>query len=465
MRGVFAIIGSVAVLAGSPAVASSPFAGYWDGAIKLPGMSLAIHVHLAQVDDGAWQGSIDIPMQGATGLALSDITTDGDSISFVLAEVPGNPTFSGTLDGDRIAGPFTQSGKEFEFELTRGTSERPRRPQDPKPPFPYSSEDVIFKNGDVTLAGTLTIPAGDGPFPAVVLLTGSGPQNRDEELFNHRPFHVIADHLARSGVAVLRTDDRGVGGSTGDIMQSTTSDFADDALTAVRFLRGRETIAPDRIGLLGHSEGGLSAPLAASRSRDVAFLVLLAAPGVPTPELLALQVERITRATGEPPERVQEHVALNKQLTAAAMRGDSDAARELIRRQNELMPPESRPTGGDLERMVQANIDQLFTPWFQSFLQLDPRQALRKVTVPVLALNGTLDLQVVATQNLPAVAAALAQAGNRDVTVHSLPGLNHLFQHATTGTMTEYGGIDETIAPEVLATISEWIVTRFGAEE
>ena len=467
MRGAVAFVCAVALLVPGAVADASSFAGYWDGTIELPGTRLDIRVHLIEGEDGAWSGTIDIPMQGAKGLPLSNIAVAGDSITFVLAGVPGNPTFTGALVGDRIAGPFTQSGQTFAFEIARGTEEAPRRPQDPVPPFPYASEDVTYENGDVTLAGTLTIPGGDGPFPAVVLLSGSGPQNRDEEIFDHRPFFVIADYLARGGIAVLRSDDRGVGGSTGSLAESTTAVFAADALAAVAFLRGRDRIAPDRIGLLGHSEGALAAPMAAAESRDVAFLVLLAPPGVPTPDLLALQAEKLYRAEGESEESIKEHVEINRLLTAATMRdGERDAARAeieaLIRRQVDLMPPESRPAGDALEHMVRANVDQLFSPWFQYFLRIDPRVALGKVTVPVLALCGTLDLQVVDTQNLPAIEAALAEAGNRDVTTRSLPGLNHLLQHATTGTVSEYGEIDETIAPEVLELIYEWIADRFG---
>jgi pimeloyl-ACP methyl ester carboxylesterase len=457
------------LLAGSilPAQADeTAFAGYWDGSIALPGTSLGVRVHLLRDEGGAWSGTIDIPMQGAKDLPLSGIVARGDSIVFAIAGVPGNPTFTGKLEGDRIAGPFSQSGQTFEFELTRGTEEEAKRPQDPVPPFPYASEEVTFTNGDVTLAGTLTIPDGEAPFPAVVLLTGSGPQNRDEEVFDHRPFLVIADYLSRRGIAVLRYDDRGVGGSSGSISQSTIADFAGDALAAVELLRDDERIAPDRVGLLGHSEGALTAPLAATESDHVAFLVLLAAPGVPMSDLLALQAESIARADGASEETVKEVGALNRELTSVLSgHMDPDSARARIRdvilRQNDLMPPESRPTGEVLERMIQSNIDNFSTPWFQFFIGYDPRVALRKVTVPVLVLNGTLDLQVVESQNLPAVKAALAEAGNTHVTALAMPDLNHMFQHAKTGSVSEYATIDETIAPEVLETIYGWIAERF----
>jgi pimeloyl-ACP methyl ester carboxylesterase len=459
------------MLAGSSlpvAADESAFAGYWDGSIALPGTALGIRVQFGH-EDGAWTGSIDIPMQGARGLPLDDIVVSGDSITFAIAGVPGNPTFNGVLDGETIAGSFLQSGQTFSFELTRGTEEASKRPQDPEPPFPYSSEDLTFRHDNVTLAGTLTIPEGEGPFPAVVLLTGSGPQNRDEEIFDHRPFHVIADYLSRRGIAVLRYDDRGVGGSTGSITQSTIADFAQDALASVSLLDRDARVDDDRIGLLGHSEGALVAPMAVTQSEAIAFIVLLAGPGVPSAELLALQSEHVARAEGRDEETVKKIGALNRELTAlltsdAGADSMSAGIRDNITRQIELSPPGERPSGDVLERLIQGNIRQLSTPWYRDFIRFDPRVYLRQVTVPVLALNGALDTQVIHTQNLPAIEAALAEAGNTDVTTRSMPGLNHMFQHATTGGIGEYAEIDETISPEVLEIIYTWIAERFVAE-
>ena len=281
-----ALFGSAVVAPGSATSAASSaaaFAGPWHGKVTLPGSDLEIRVHLTPPAEagGDWTGSIDIPQQGASGLPLGGITVAGDSISFAIAGVPGEPTFHGKRDGDTIEGDFSQHGMTFSFLLERGAGEKAERPQDPKPPFPYRAEEVTFANGDIILAGTLTLPEGEGPFPAVVLLTGSGSENRNEEVFDHRPFLVIADHLSRHGIAVLRYDDRGVGGSSQGPQGATTADFAQDALAAVAFLRERPEIVPDRIGLLGHSEGALIATIAASRSSDVAFLVFLGGPGVP----------------------------------------------------------------------------------------------------------------------------------------------------------------------------------------
>lgn len=456
----------LAALAGWAAAAGNGVEGFWDGSIKIPGVVLGIRVHLVHGDDGAWSGTIDIPMQGAKDLPLSNISVRGDSVTFSIAGVSGSPTFNGVRNGDKIAGSFSQSGQSFDFGLTRGTAEAPKRPQDPEPPFPYSSEDTTFTNGDITLSGTLTVPEGDGPFPAVVLLSGSGPQNRNEEVFGHRPFLVIADYLSRRGVAVLRYDDRGVGGSTGSTSQSTTADFAGDALAAVELLRADKRIAPDRVGLLGHSEGALVAPLAASESKDVAFIILLAAPAVPIPDLLAEQAERIARAEGASEETVAKTVELNRELTTLLTSDASEdsiraGVRRVVMKQLELSTAGERPSGEVVEKMIQANIRSVLSPWFQYFIHTDPRVALRKVTVPVLAIYGSLDTQVSDTQNVPALEAALAESGNDDVTVGSMPGLNHMFQHATSGDVTEYSEIDETISPEVLEIIDQWIAERF----
>lgn len=445
------------------ALAEESFVGDWHGEIRLPGMALGIQVHLNYAED--WTGEIDIPAQQARAVPLGEISVQNERILFKMPGIPGDPSFDGTRKGDAIAGTYTQSGQSFEFSLTRGAAEL-RRPQDPVPPFPYKSEEVRFSNQDVTLAGTLTLPKGEGPFPGLVLLTGSGPQNRDEEIFNHRPFWVIADHLSRHGVAVLRFDDRGVGDSGGEIGRSTTEDYAGDALAAVALLGQRPKIASDRIGLLGHSEGAASAPLAGSQSEAVAFVILLAGPGVPTSDLLALQVESLCRADGFAEEVIQEQVKINRRLTTLATAAGNHAAiraeiRELILRQNELAPAESRPAPAALEALVQGQIDQLFTPWSQYFLRYEPEAALRKLRIPVLALNGELDLQVIHSQNLPAIAAALDSAGNPDFTIRSFPGLNHMFQHATTGSVEEYGQIQETISREVLDVLTQWIRERF----
>ncbi|HEV7787237.1 MAG TPA: alpha/beta fold hydrolase, partial [Thermoanaerobaculia bacterium] len=416
-------------------------AGHWEGEINLPQNAgqLQVMIDLAIVG-GAWTGTIDIPMQGAKGLPLEDVAVQEGKVHFKIKGVPGAPTFDGTLavaTTQSIVGTFTQGGASLSFRLGREPVAKPVRPQEPKPPFPYTAEEVTYTNGAVKLAGTLTLPPGDGPFPAVVMITGSGAQDRDETLLGHKPFLVLADHLSRHGIAVLRADDRGIGGSTGSVSDSTSADFAQDALAGVRFLKTHAKIAADRIGLVGHSEGGVVGPLAASQSSDVAFVVMLAGTGVPGPEVLVLQSERMARAEGTPEEKIQQQSASIRRMMDAVIRENDPAARETklreAARENAatLTPDEIKQAGG-ADGVVHRAVKTFDSPWFRYFLTYDPRPALRRVKVPVLALNGELDLQVIADQNLPEIEKALKEGGNKDFTLKRLPGLNHLFQPAKT---------------------------------
>lgn len=464
-----AVLGVVLAAAGArgqEAEVAVDLAGHWEGEIVLPSGVLQVMLDFTAAADG-WSGAIDIPAQSARGLPLVDIAVDGPRARFTIHGVPGAPTFAGVLRDGELRGDFTQGAARLAFRLGREAVAPTVRPQDPVPPLPYAEEEVTFTHGDVTLAGTLTLPPGPGPFPAAVLITGSGPQNRDEEIFDHRPFRVLADALSRRGVAVLRADDRGVGGSTGSVSASTSADFAGDALAAIELLGGRADIAVDRIGLIGHSEGGLVAPLAAARSDRVAFVVLLSSPGVPGAEILPLQNRRLAAAAGAEPEALAAQMAVLDEILAL-LATDADQAtlrpqlEALAWRQLELGGEAARKALGDqAEAVIEQQIDQVLTPWFRYFLRHDPRPTLGRVQVPVLALQGDLDLQVDADQNLPEIERALEAAGNRDVTIRRFEGLNHLLQHAETGTVEEYGQIEETMAPEVLELIGDWIVERF----
>jgi len=345
-----------------------------------------------------------------------------------------------------------------------------RRPQEPKPPFPYTAQEVRYANGDssgVKLAGTLTIPPGPGPFPAVLLITGSGPQDRDESSFGHQPFRVIADHLSRRGIAVLRVDDRGTGGSTGNVDGATTADFARDVLAGVRFLKSQPKIDGDRIGLLGHSEGGVVAPLAASQSPDVAFVILLGGTGVPGSEIVQMQSRLIARANGANDIAIHRNQEALRR-TFEVLRTEPDAAareanlRALAKDLLVTMSDDQIRTLGGVGPAAEAVAKGMNTRWFRYFIDYDPRPALRKVKIPVLALNGDRDLQVTPDPNLPEIEKALKQGGNRDVTVRLLPGLNHLFQPAQTGSPAEYGVIETTMDPAVLDLVTRWIQERFA---
>lgn len=455
----------------APTPSPSDFAGHWEGSVQLPGVPLVVRVDLA-VAGSDWSGTIDIPQQNASGLALSPITMDGADIRFVIRGVPGDPTFDGKYAGGKIVGTFTQGPLSLPFTLERGHPTTriatATRPQEVITSKPYTEQEVSYSNGPIHLAATLTLPAGNGPFPAVILITGSGPQNRDEEVFGHKPFLLIADHLARAGIAVLRADDRGVGQSTGGTVdEATTVELSGDTLAGIAFLKTQLSISSDRIGLIGHSEGAVIAPLLASRSKDVAFIVMLAGTGVPGDEIWLKQRELIERADGVDEAVIEQENKNAPELVSAIETGAGFAAIEALARsqlaqQADLLPKLHRPTTAQTEFNADLVTRAMTTRWFRFFLTYDPRPALRKVTVPVLVMNGELDRQVSPDQNLPEIEKALKDAGNTDVTIRLMPGLNHLFQKARTGSPSEYGSIDETFNQEAIDVISNWIVGRFG---
>ncbi len=440
-------------------------AGTWQGVLELSTVELRVVLHLAAGEGGVLGGTLDSPDQGAAGIPLSAVTLEEDRVRIVSAAIGGEIDGRLTPDG-RIDGLWKQGGIELPLTLVRseGPPEPPRRPQEPPAEVPYRVEEVAFESLDpgVRLAGTLTLPAGAGPFPAVVLITGSGAQDRDETLMGHRPFAVVADHLTRRGVAVLRYDDRGVGGSTGDFAAATTEGFAADAEAGFQWLRSRPGIDPAAVGLLGHSEGGIVAARLAASEPAVAFAVLIGTPAVPGAEILAGQIERLTRAAGAGDVEVAAAVALQRRiqdLVLADLPEDERANRldALLAEGLAGLPAADRRAAGSA---LEAQRGQLLAPWFRFFLAHDPATDLARMKTPVLALWGGKDLQVPPEQNRPPLEAALAAAGNRRVTAHTLPGLNHLLQTAETGLPTEYARIEETMAPAALEVISEWIAVQ-----
>lgn len=452
----------VLVVGISTSYASDPVTGHWEGHIEIPGQPLAVKIDLA-IDDDNWRGTIDIPAQAAKELPLSGIhvAEEGEEtrIKFSIRDVPGNPTFDGQLQEGIISGIFSQGGVKFDFRLSREVVADPLRPQEPKPPFPYHIEEVVFQNGAVSLAGTLTMPKGVGPFPSVLLISGSGLQDRDETVFGHKPFWVLADHLSRAGIAVLRVDDPGIGKSTPHPKPPTTADFATDVEAGVAFLENDDRIGP--VGLIGHSEGGIIAAIVASRREEVDFVILMAGPGVPGADLMLKQNERIFDAIGIVDEHKQHLLTLLDRLfttLTSDMAKDERRRRveEIVRMQFEL---NGVPAAQQDETQIQTAAGQVLTPWMRYFLAFDPRPALEAIRVPVLALNGELDVQVDAEQNLTAIATALEKGGNRNVTVHRLPEHNHLFQRSKTGLVNEYAVIEETISHEVLDLILEWVLS------
>ncbi|MBF6415578.1 alpha/beta hydrolase family protein [Nocardia cyriacigeorgica] len=433
--------------------AENPVLGDWHGTIDVPGQPLEVGVTFGAVDSA----TIDIPSQGVADAPLSAVSAKADQVEFTIPDIPGDPSFRGRLDSaaGQITGNFTQSGQTFALEMDRGAIPAAARPQEPKPPFPYVSEDVTYANGDITIAGTLTKPEGEGPFPAVLMLTGSGPQDRNEELFGHKPFLLIADTLTRAGYAVLRTDDRGVGGTSGNLDQATYDDLAGDAAAGVDYLSTRADVDPARIGLFGHSEGGYLAPLVASKpDSGVAFAILMAGPAVPGGDVLIEQNRALFAAGGASPEETAAQVDYITALADAMRAGDLDKARQVAREHNETLP--------EGQRMTDEQIDALLTPSMTSFMSYDPAPALSALRVPVLAFFGEKDLQVLPSQNEQPMRDLLA--GDPDATVHTFPGLNHLMQPAGSGLPSEYSTIETTIAPEVLDYVKDWLTQRVPAK-
>jgi hypothetical protein len=446
--------------------------GIWLGTLKGPGFELRIVFHITRDAAGALTATLDSPDQGAEGIPVGSVVVTGDSLLMDVPAVLGGYKGKISSDGHTIDGQWSQSGQSLPLVLTRSDAEIVvRRPQEPEAPYPYDEEAVTFEHAGagVTLAGTLTLPRTPAPFAAVVLISGSGPQDRNEALMGHKPFLVLADYLTRRGVAVLRYDDRGVGESTGVFAGGTSRDFAGDALAAVAYLKSRPEIDPAKIGLVGHSEGGLIAPMAASSSSDVAFIVLMAGPGVTGEEILYAQGALIARANGASEEAVARQRALQERIFGVLKSDlDSDAVgaqlRVLVKEGLDAMSDEEKQEAGfagvDEETLIERQVQPMNSPWFRYFLSYDPAPTLRQVTCPVLAVNGARDLQVPPGENLRAIEAALKEGGNDAVTLVELDGLNHLFQTAETGSPLEYAQIEETFSPQALAVIGDWIVEQ-----
>lgn len=458
----------VLLLAWCIPLAAQSVVGDWYGLLNIPGSPLRLVFHINQTGDG-YSATMDSPDQNAYGIPVTSTSYENRTLSMAVTNLTVD--YLGIVDGDSLVrGTFRQAGQAFALKLTRKPVAKPvvARPQDPTPPYPYKEEDVVFTNAtdNIRLAGTLTLPKGAGPYTAVVLISGSGPQDRNEALQGHRPFLVLADHLTRAGIAVLRFDDRGVGQSTGNFSLATTEDFATDVQAAVDYLKTRNEVNPARIGLIGHSEGGLVAPMVAAASDDVAFIAMLAGPGIRGKELIVLQSELINRTMGLKEELVERSRAVNEGAFALVVNtNDPDSLRSLIsdylRKALRENPHILAQSGMAEDAFVNMQASALSSPWMRMFIRHDPAPVLEKVTCPVLALFGEKDLQVPPDPNAEAVTQALARGGNTKSTVKVLPGLNHLFQEAHTGSPAEYAAIDQTMSPTALDTLSSWILELY----
>jgi len=431
--------------------------GEWEGALTTAtGVKLRLVLRVRTGPYGT-VALLDSPDQLANGITLQKLARDGDKVSFEQTAI--RASYAGVLsdDGKTITGAFTQ-GASLPLILTKrtGPAAVAKRPQVPVKPYPYREEEAAFDSAPgVRLAGTLTLPPGKGPFPAAVLITGSGPQDRDETVMGHKPFLIIADRLTRDGIAVLRYDDRGFGRSTGDFGKALTSDFAVDAAAGVAFLRRRSDIDAAHVGVIGHSEGGVVAPMVAAKDPKLGFVVLIAGPGTPLSEVMTAQRLALGTTMGQGPKAIAISQAMIDHALAA-MRGAKDDA-DAEARATAVFTAEGAVLGFTPAQAA-LTAKQVSSGWMRSLLDYDPRPTLAKVRAPILAVNGSKDLQVPMTPNLDAIREATR--ANKDVTIVELPGLNHLLQTAPTGAMGEYADIEETVAPIALDTIANWVVAH-----
>ena len=440
--------------------------GKWNGALKVQGTQLRIVFNVTKSGE-TFSSTMDSPDQGANGIPVTKTTFENSKIKFEVANA--RIEYDGELNGDEITGTFKQGGQVFPMNLSRKAIEKEvvKRPQEPSKPYSYYSEDVTFQNpkANISLAGTLTLPEKEGVFPVVVLITGSGPQNRDEELVGHKPFLVISDYLTKNGIAVLRYDDRGVAESKGDFKTATTADFATDVESAITYLKTRKEINKKQIGLVGHSEGGLIAPMVASKSKDVSFIVLLAGTGIQGDKLLLLQQELIAKANGASESDIKKSVQANANLFKMVLQSNDNQKlkADLTNKINEIVKNDNSseiPKGMTKDQYIALQVDQITSPWMEYFMKYNPVPALEKVKCAVLAVNGEKDLQVPPKENLIAIKNALAKGGNKNVTTIEFPNLNHLFQECKTGSPNEYASIEQTFSPRALAEITQWIKSQ-----
>lgn len=442
--------------------------GIWQGKLKIPGIELTIVFKISENPDGTLTATMDSPDQGATGIPVEEVIFKDNTLRLEVKSAGG--VFEGKISEDFlvIEGEWKQSGQTLPLTVKRvDKAVEILRPQVPKKPYPYIEEELVYENkeAEITLAGTLTLPSSDTPSPVVLLISGSGPQDRNETLYNHRPFLVLADYLTRQGIAVLRVDDRGVGKSTGDFSQATSVDFASDVLAGIEYLKTRKEINPEQIGLIGHSEGGIIAPMVAVKSPDVAFIVLMAGTGLTGEEILYLQGALISRAMGVSEEDITKNRQFNERIFSVLKEEDDsknaeEKLRQMFMEDWEKMSDEKKEQIGDPEVFLEAQLQGLLSPWLKFFLTYDPKPTLTKVKCPVLAINGEKDLQVPSKENLSAIEEALIAGGNKNFIIKELPGLNHLFQTAQTGLPAEYVKIEETISLVALKIVGDWILEQ-----
>ncbi|WP_289644395.1 alpha/beta hydrolase family protein [Maribacter aestuarii] len=444
---------------------SQDITGIWNGTAKLGEDKEISFIFNIKNIENEYVTEFSIPKQRVTALKPQKTTFEN-----------GVLLIDGANLGVKYEGKFNQTLKQFEGTFTEGVNQLPlnlkkgklkleaknNRPQEPVKPYPYNEEEVVFENkeANVSLVGTLTIPKKSGKSPAVILISGSGPQDRDETFANHKLFWIIADHLTRQGIAVLRFDDRGVGKSTGNFSNATTKDFSTDVVSAVKYLKSRADIDANDIGLIGHSEGGIIAPLAANQTKGVSFMVLLASTGIPGSEISLMQ--SISMRPFPVPNEAEYERAIRKAIKIASSDNElSIIKKELTNHYNKTIAPILEPLVGNdakVNEIIEGLIETRTTPWVRYFYNYNPATEIEKLKIPVLSLNGSKDTQVKAKINQNGIRQALIKGGNQDYKIIELENLNHFFQECETGKMDEYQKIEQTFSPIALKEISSWIL-------
>ncbi len=455
---------------------SQSITGNWEGTLNIQGTELPIVFHIKKDSSNNLSATFDSPKQNAYNLPCSDVITKGDSLILTMKMVNGK--YEGLLSADRrtLTGKWFQGANNLPLDLKKtndiATAKEFKRPQTPKPPYTYQSEDVLYFNADksIQFGATFTYPlkTTNKKYPAVILITGSGQQDRDETIFEHKSFAVIADYLTRQGIAVLRVDDRGKGKTTGDYSKSTSADFKLDAEAGINYLKSRSETDTLNLGIIGHSEGGMIAPMIAAKRKDIKFIVLLAGPAIPIINLMETQSVDVSAASGVPANDLELFRPLYKNMVMAIIPEKDTAiatknATDVFNYWQNKTPVSvvNNTTGVTDEKSKAAYIGifvkQLQQPWFRYFMQFNPEDYLSKVHCAVLALNGEKDIQVAAGANLANINKVLSENHNSNFKTQAIPGLNHLFQHCIKCSVAEYGELEETFAPEVLQIMGDWI--------
>lgn len=455
------------LLAAIGAQAQSAFNGIWEGKMKA-GVEITMIFYISQDASKNFVLTIDCPDQGLRDVKASSVTVTNDSLKWEMKQF--GATYSGRLNGDSAIIGTLKQGVSLALNMKKVEKvTEVVRPQTPVPPFAYRSEDIVYtnKNKSMSYGATITIPPGKGPFPAVLLLTGSGQQNRDEEIAGHKPFAVIADHLTKNGFIVLRVDDRGVGKTTSNGGNATTRDFADDANVSLAYLLVRPEVDKKKIGLIGHSEGGMIAQIVAAERKDINFVIFLAAPGEQTIKVMNDQNEAMLLKAGMSKEYATAYLELYKNIITAVLKADSASAKAKVTPVvdewiNKTPKNVVRATTGITNDSTKNNfvsqfVGQLNQAWFRYFLSYDPAPNIKKMSAKVLALNGSKDVQVISKSNLPAIEAALKKGKSKVYEIKELEGLNHLFQECKACTVNEYGQLQQTFSPMALEVMTNWM--------